>query len=74
MIQNALYTGTPADFQEKGDSISMISFDSWDPLKLLTASSHSAFDERAQDLFGFGGMRIKRAIKRAAAITQSTRR
>ena len=60
MIQNALYTGTPADFQEKGDSISMISFDSWDPLGLLTASSHSAFDERAQDsLFGFGGMRTK---------------
>ena len=60
MIQNALYTGTPADFQEKGDSNSMISFDSWDPLGLLTASSHSAFDERAQDsLFGFGGMRTK---------------
>lgn len=57
VIQNALYTGTPADFKEKRDQIS---FDSWDPLGLLTASSHSAFDERAQDsLFGFGGMRTK---------------
>ena len=72
VIHSALYTGTPADFKEKGDQIS---FDSWDPLGLLSASSHSAFDERAQDsLFGFGGMMRTKSNKRAAAKTTKTAR
>ena len=71
VIQNALYTGTPADFKEKRDQIS---FDSWDPLGLLTASSHSAFDERAQDsLFGFGGMRTKSNKKSSKKSKDSTK-
>jgi hypothetical protein len=71
VIQNALYTGTPADFKEKRDQIS---FDSWDPLGLLTASSHSAFDERAQDsLFGFGGMRTKSNKKSSKNSKDSTK-
>ena len=65
VIHSALYTGTPADFKEKGDQIS---FDSWDPLGLLSASSHSAFDERAQDsLFGFGGMMRTKSNKKSSS-------